>query len=164
MKKRTQLFSTIGMLTLLTVALMGTADASSNTQRNEWREMEGSQQNNPIHQAIESGDYQAFLSAKQKVGYGIATIDISEAQFKKLIEAQSLRKQGKFVEADRLLEESGIKKPTRNMQPRGLRSFQSSLTESQKKAFDQARTLRKEGRFDEARKVLTDAGISMVKK
>lgn len=163
MKKRTQLLSTIGMLTLLTVALMGTADASSGMGHGRGGENRGARPNDPIHQAIESGDYQAFLSAKQKVGYGIATMAVTEAQFKKLIEAHTLREQGKVAEADAIMKELGIQKPPREMNMKGYKAFEATLTDAQRKALDDARELRRAGKRDEAQKIIDAAGIVMRK-
>jgi hypothetical protein len=162
MKKRTQLLSTIGMLTLLSVALMGTADASSGMGHGRG-ENRGARHNDPIHQAIESGDYQAFLSAKQKVGYGIATMDFTEAQFKRLIEAHTLREQGKVAEAEKIMKELGIQKPPREMNMKGYKAFEATLTDAQRKAFDDARELRRAGKRDEAQKIIDTAGIVMKK-
>jgi hypothetical protein len=138
---------------------MGRADAAPNSVK----QRPDRQIRDPIHQAIESGDYQAFLSAKQKVGYGIATVNITESQFKRLIEAHTLRDQGKVAEADVIMKELGIQKPQREMKMKGFRAFESTLTDVQRKALDDARELRRAGKRDEAQKIIDAAGIVMRK-
>jgi hypothetical protein len=161
MKKRTQLFSMMGMLTLVTVSLMGTADASS-LAGGFGNQMKERGLTDPIHQAIETGDYQAFLSAKKKTGRALAGISVSEAQFKRLTEAHALREAGKIAEADAIMKELGIEKPAQSGRgmKKGLRGqAHTQLTDVQKQAFTKAQELRKDGKIEEAQKVLTDAGI-----
>jgi hypothetical protein len=122
MKKRTQLFSMMGMLTLITVSLMRTADASS-LAGEFGSQMKDRGLTDPIAQAIKKKDYRAFLSAKKKTGRALAGISISEAQFKRLAEAHTLREQGKIAEADAIMKELRIQKPPQSQRGmmKGLR-------------------------------------------
>lgn len=68
---------------------------------------EKSESREAVRSAIESGDYNAFLKARENVSCPMHK-DISEEEFLKMQKMHTLKKEGKFEEAEALRKELGL--------------------------------------------------------
>lgn len=111
-----------------------------------------------IHQALESGDYEAFKTLVE--GTPLAQDIDTEADFKKFVEAHQLKEDGKWNEAKVILDGLGVEPRQRHfsMGRSGMKmghEFQN-LTDDQSEALQVARQANDK---EAAKAILKEAGI-----
>ncbi len=112
------------------------------------------QEKKEVREAIEAGDYDAFLAATQD---GPVDVQLTEEQFKGLTEVHELAQAGDHEAAKELAEELGLPK----MGNRASKRFAEKLTDEQKDILQEAHTLAQDGDHEAAKELLQGAGIEM---
>lgn len=150
------------------LGVIATASAAS-TQTNSTN-IEHGKFNIEVRQALDKGDYQAFLVATKNKPASAQTI--TEEQFRAIVQANKLISAGDVTGAKKLLDETGVKDPVNHSRigerggSRGIRGGgvgMSNLTDSQKETMNKAHDLFLSGKNAEAKTLLDNAGIKDVK-
>ena len=108
-----------------------------------------------IHEALVSGDYEAFIEAIEDSP--LSDIITTEADFQQFQDAHMLRKSGDWEEAEEILDELGIE-PKMNKGHHGKKHghLKQNLTEEQKEAL---RVAKESNDREAVRAIMEEAGV-----